>query len=197
MSGTGVSSVVPVEWKVVAHEIGHSFGAQHDCSSSGCNSQCRSCSPNCDCQSQYLMNPLDNAISNNFSPSSISDICNGILTLGSCLQNPSALSLISEGVCGNEIKEGNEQCDCGSASGSSCQSNPCCDGATCKLKPNMQCDPLNDACCSATCSILPASTICHKGDGICDNTVSCPGTNATCPFNTFVADGTSCTRTDV
>jgi hypothetical protein len=25
VSGTGVSSIVPVEWKVVAHEIGHSI----------------------------------------------------------------------------------------------------------------------------------------------------------------------------
>ena len=78
VSGTGVSSIVPVEWKVIAHEIGHNFGAIHDCTSSSCNSQCSKCSPNCDCGSQYLMNPLDNSISDAFSPGSIELMCEGI-----------------------------------------------------------------------------------------------------------------------
>lgn len=160
VSGTGVSSIVPVEWKVVAHEIGHGFGAIHDCSSSGCSSSCRACTPNCDCKSQYLMNPLDNAVSDAFSPSSITDMCNGISNLGSCLQSPESLTLIAEGVCGNGIKEGNEQCDCGPSDSSSCAQNPCCDGKTCTLKPGKQCDPLNDACCSSTCSILVCLMFC-------------------------------------
>lgn len=71
----GVSSIVPVEWKVVAHEIGHSklslfildFGAMHDCISATCGNQCsasnaaqcsmtsacRPCGSSCSCEGQY------------------------------------------------------------------------------------------------------------------------------------------------
>ncbi|KAI9306123.1 Metallo-peptidase family M12-domain-containing protein, partial [Cunninghamella echinulata] len=45
VSGTGVSSVVRDEWKVVAHEIGHGFGAKHDCTAD----TCRCNGSTCDC----------------------------------------------------------------------------------------------------------------------------------------------------
>ncbi|KAJ3326561.1 hypothetical protein HDU91_004611, partial [Kappamyces sp. JEL0680] len=132
VSGTGVSSITPVEWKVVAHEIGHGFGAIHDCTSSFCTSACTSCSPNCDCGGTYLMNPLDNASSGDFSPGSIQLICNGIQTQGAqCLKNPGELQFVNAGICGNGVKEGNEQCDCGLPNSTACQNDPCCDGATC------------------------------------------------------------------
>ncbi|KAL7752883.1 swr1 complex component [Sorochytrium milnesiophthora] len=78
--GTGVSSKIPVQWKVVAHEIGHNFGAIHDCTQDSCqqqgignlgrstkketllnsnSSQCEPCAPKCDCNSAFLMNPTD------------------------------------------------------------------------------------------------------------------------------------------
>ena len=81
VSGTAVSSITNTEWKVVAHEIGHSkiqnlltssnssffsdFGAVHDCISSTCDSSTPSCSSSsskcvccpcgssCDCQEQF------------------------------------------------------------------------------------------------------------------------------------------------
>lgn len=58
LSGTSIASVVPVEWKVVAHEIGHNFGAVHDCSTALCGASyegcdCNPCSPNWDCQGKY------------------------------------------------------------------------------------------------------------------------------------------------
>lgn len=73
--------------------------------------------------------------------------------MGSCLMAPDALKLVSSGICGNGVKEGGEECDCGPADSPTCTNNICCDGATCKLKANMKCDPLNDMCCTDSCMI--------------------------------------------
>ncbi|KAH6592836.1 hypothetical protein BASA50_007886 [Batrachochytrium salamandrivorans] len=196
VSGTGVSSIVPVEWKVVAHEIGHGFGAYHDCMSSTCpcsgssaSCQCTPCSPNCDCQGQFLMHPLDNAATNSFSPASISAICSQYASLGKCLKAPGTFSTISTGICGNGVKEGNEGCDCGLPS--DCAKDPCCDGTTCKLKSPATCDDLNDNCCR-NCQLVSAGTVCHPSLGSCDLTMTCNGINATCPTNSSIADGSSC-----
>jgi hypothetical protein len=151
VSGTGVSAIVPVEWKVIAHEIGHNFGAIHDCTSQTCNNDCSQCSPSCDCKSQFLMNPLDTSITDQFSPGSISLICAGITKSGSCLVDPGSASLVSTGICGNGVKEGKEQCDCGLPK--DCPNDPCCDAATCTLKANAQCSNKNDQCCTDTCQI--------------------------------------------
>jgi hypothetical protein len=172
VSGTGVSSIVPVEWKVVAHEIGHNFGAIHDCTSQSCR-DCSSCSPDCDCKSQFLMNPLDTSVTDQFSPGSISLICRGISAGGACLVPPNSVSLIAEGICGNGVKEGNEQCDCGTPA--DCK-DPCCEPATCQFKPNAKCSS-RDTCCSPACDFLPANTKCHVSGGVCDtDAVNCINT---------------------
>ncbi|OAJ41886.1 hypothetical protein, variant 1 [Batrachochytrium dendrobatidis JEL423] len=196
VSGTGVSSIVPVEWKVVAHEIGHNFGALHDCMSSTCpcsgptsSCQCTPCSPQCDCRGQFIMHPLDNAATSAFSPASIESICSQYPTIGKCLKAPGTLSTISTGICGNSVKEADEECDCGLPA--DCAKDPCCDGTVCKLKAPAKCDDLNDSCCS-NCQLKTAGTVCHPSLGSCDTTMTCNGLNATCPTNSSIADGTSC-----
>ncbi|CAG8457929.1 1368_t:CDS:10 [Acaulospora colombiana] len=72
VSGTAVSTVNKDEWKVIAHEIGHGFGAIHDCTASTCPctpSSCICCplnSKTCDANGQYIMNPTSDVATNNF-----------------------------------------------------------------------------------------------------------------------------------
>lgn len=197
VSGTGVSSIVPTEWKVVAHEIGHNFGATHDCSQQTCTRNgsplngCCPCSTGCDCGGQYLMHPTDNAITGNFSTCSIKDICDNLQSSSrsSCFLPPGALASITEGICGNGVKEGSEQCDCGDDA--SCAKDPCCDGKLCKLKGNAVCDDLNDDCCS-NCQLKSQGAVCRASRGVCDFAEVCTGQNSTCPPDLNHPDQESC-----
>lgn len=113
VSGTGVSSITRDEWKVVAHEVGHGFGkymqmtmcyfywhifflflskgAIHDCTSRmcPCKGECGCCPLSdtvCSAGDTYLMNPTSNVSTNDFSPCSVSDICNTFPNIGYCLK---------------------------------------------------------------------------------------------------------------
>lgn len=142
VSGTSVSVLIPNQFAVIAHEIGHNFGAVHDCDAAACKAcngdecQCCPCGQ-CDCQGKYVMNPESGGLNvKDFSPCTQKDVCDKISILASCLKQPGSKQLIKGSVCGNGIKEEGEECDCGTAA--ECRSDPCCT-KDCKLKPNSQC----------------------------------------------------------
>ncbi|KAF9979991.1 hypothetical protein BGZ75_009004 [Mortierella antarctica] len=202
-AGTGVSSVTPNEWLVVAHELGHGFGANHDCTATSCVSTqgvkdaacCPLSTSTCDASDKYIMNPAEQAVTTMFSPCSISAICTTIGSKdGQCLKAPQvrATQLTTTNVCGNGIREEGEQCDCGTPE--ECAKDPCCDGTTCKLKGAAVCDDKNDDCCHR-CQFASQGTVCRSAISICDIPETCSGISADCPADEYIPDLTACDMT--
>ncbi|CAG8500803.1 10653_t:CDS:10 [Ambispora leptoticha] len=194
VSSTGVSTAAKDEWKIVAHEVGHGFGAIHDCiaETCPCGVGCQCCplsSTVCDANGQYIMNPTDNSATDAFSPCSINDICSSYPMLGTCLGDPGTKTILSPAMCGNGIKEVGEDCDCGTDT--ECANDPCCNGSTCKFKPGAVCDDRNDLCCQ-NCTTRAAGTVCRPAVSNCDVAEVCNGTSIDCPPDVHIADGTSC-----
>ncbi|TYJ53027.1 hypothetical protein B9479_006357 [Cryptococcus floricola] len=193
VSGTGISTATKTEWSLVSHEIGHGFGAIHDCTS-GC-SLSGSCCPlsksTCDADSQFIMNPTTSSSETKFSGCTLGNICTNIgnrQVSTSCIENPGARSVISLQQCGNGIVEDGEDCDPGGNSTSAC-----CDSSTCKFISNAKCDPSNSACCTSSCQYAAANTTCRAAvDPTCDFAETCPGDSADCPEDKTADDGKSC-----
>ncbi|KAF9969540.1 hypothetical protein BGZ73_008092 [Actinomortierella ambigua] len=191
-AGTGVSSASPNEWMIVAHEIGHGFGAVHDCTSSCSKDCCRLSTTVCDAGGKYIMNPSENQPTRQFSPCSIKAICSTIQSpQGQCLQPPGTRAVQESGtnICGNGIRESGEDCDCGSPE--DCAKDPCCDGTTCKFKNGAVCDDINDDCCK-NCQPAAAGTVCRNAISECDTPEVCTGSSPTCPPDVRVPDLTPC-----
>ncbi|OLL21703.1 Disintegrin and metalloproteinase domain-containing protein B [Neolecta irregularis DAH-3] len=196
VSGANVVTQGSSEWKVLAHETGHVFGAVHDCMS-GCAAVNTTCCPftrtQCDAGSQFLMNPTTVQRSNSFSPCSVGNVCSAIgsrAVTSSCLTTNKNIKLITAGQCGNGIVEEGEDCDCGGEE--ACAGNKCCNPKTCKFTTGSVCDDSNESCCK-NCQYAPSSQICRGSrDEKCDPSEFCTGTSSACPEDQLVSDGTSC-----
>ncbi|KAI7853791.1 Metallo-peptidase family M12-domain-containing protein [Circinella umbellata] len=190
-SGTAVSSITRDEWTVVAHEVGHNFGAIHDCTADTCpcsGASCQCCpysSTECDAQGRYIMNPSSNVSTEDFSPCTIGKICEGFPQLGSCLEDPGSRTIATLQMCGNGIKEDGEDCDPGG------NNSTCCDASTCKFINNAKCDDSSDLCCQ-NCQPRPKDTVCRAAASQCDVEEKCPGDSGDCPKDSFKTDGDSC-----
>lgn len=187
------------EWQVIAHEIGHNFGASHDCTSRECGSSSASqdCCPlsrsSCDANGRYMMNPVTSDNIDGFSDCSIGTICTSIgrqVVDTSCFVSPEDAPDINESECGNGIVEGSEECDCGGLEG--CPENSCCDPDTCRFRDGAECDPTNDLCCNDSCQIASSGFVCRNSTGTCDPEETCNGSSAQCPEDTFEPNGESC-----
>ncbi|NXX97832.1 ADAM9 protein, partial [Centropus bengalensis] len=157
---------------VVAHELGHNLGMKHDDKR---------------CPASYIMHSTDNG-SRNFSTCSADDFESLILSGGGiCLRNPpQASSVYKEPVCGNNVLDHNEECDCGKVQ--EC-TNPCCDAATCRLTPGSQC--AQGLCCEG-CKFRVAGAECRPQMDSCDLPEFCNGSSAYCPEDSYVMDGSPC-----
>ncbi|KAJ6260271.1 p45K [Drechslerella dactyloides] len=200
VSGANVVARTAQEFKVLAHEIGHTFGAVHDCTSAACAdaayvaaSQCCPLSQNtCDANGQYIMNPSTGDQISQFSPCTVGNICTGLgrgTVNMTCLTSNRNVPTITDGVCGNGIVEEGEECDSGSGVQSSC-----CDPQTCRFRSGAVCDPANDECCTAQCGFAPNTQVCRPSNGPCDPQETCTGNTATCPIDVTTPDGQSCSN---
>lgn len=201
VSGTAVSTNGLTEWEVVSHEIGHNFGAIHDCQS-GCDptsSTATACCPltsgSCNANDAFIMSPVTSSSQKVFSQCSLGNICSGMLSTSSstinatCLQDPNlSIKTIALNMCGNGIVESGEDCDPGQNRTSSC-----CDASTCKFVNGAVCDPASSDCCSDSCSFAPATQICRPAvDAKCDVPEMCTGSSSSCPADVFEPNGQSC-----
>ncbi|XP_048186483.1 disintegrin and metalloproteinase domain-containing protein 32 [Perognathus longimembris pacificus] len=151
----------------------------------------------CHClEAVCIMSPkaMQSSVLKTFSNCSQSDFQAFISNIGSkCLQNkPQMQAKPPPTVCGNNIVEGNEDCDCGPEE--KCKTPDCCDPQTCKLKSGAKCDPSNpNTPCCKNCQLLSTSTLCRPiAHAECDVPEYCNGSSEYCPPDVFVINGNMC-----
>ncbi|MFT7817507.1 disintegrin and metalloproteinase domain-containing protein 9-like isoform X2 [Arapaima gigas] len=162
---------------IVAHELGHNLGMNHDDGRA-----CHCDTPRC------IMNSGTTG-SRNFSSCSSDDFEKLILSGGgSCLLNvPRPDEAYSTPYCGNKLLDVGEECDCGSDK--ECESDPCCEARTCRLRPGAQCA---DGVCCKNCQFLPAGAMCRPAQDECDLPEYCNGSSPVCQGDVFKQNGHLC-----
>ncbi|XP_011613609.1 disintegrin and metalloproteinase domain-containing protein 9 [Takifugu rubripes] len=168
---------LPAFASIVAHELGHNLGMNHDDGRS------------CTCPTAACIMNSGTTESRNFSSCSADDFEKMILlTGGTCLLNvPHPDEAYSSPYCGNRLVDVGEECDCGSQK--ECEKDPCCEYQTCKLKPGAQC--AYGECCSG-CQYLAGGTVCRSSTDECDLPEFCNGSSSLCQSDVFVQNGQPC-----
>ncbi|CAL9699255.1 unnamed protein product [Knipowitschia caucasica] len=167
------TATLPYFSSIVAHEIGHNLGMNHD-------------DTRCSCEGGCIMGAGGQSVS--FSSCSGDDFEKLILRgQGECLRNvPSHSDVVGVSRCGNGLLEDGEQCDCGTPE--ECK-DKCCDAATCKFTRGSVCAA--GRCCH-NCQLKVAGTPCRRSEDSCDLPEFCNGTFAFCPDDFYIMDGLQC-----
>ncbi|XP_066207957.1 disintegrin and metalloproteinase domain-containing protein 28 isoform X2 [Saccopteryx leptura] len=163
----------------MAHEMGHNFGMFHD-------------SYVCKCPSTICV--MDKALSF-YIPTDFSS-CSRVSydkffedKLSNCLFNaPLPIDIISTPICGNQLVEIGEDCDCGTSE--EC-TNICCDAKTCKIKSGFQC--ALGKCCEK-CQFKIPGAVCRPAKDECDLPEMCDGKSGICPADRFQVNGSPCQK---
>lgn len=165
---------------ILAHELGHNLGMNHDNEKS---TYCACADRHCLMHSSMVYPPAKY-----FSSCSI-DSVNELLRSDrlTCLNNEPITNYTRPNVCGNNIVEEGEQCDCGSKYFCT---NPCCDSNTCMLTKGSEC--AHGECC-VDCRIASNDTLCRDVTDDCDLKDYCDGEIAYCK-NYHREDGSNCSN---
>ncbi|XP_064031783.1 disintegrin and metalloproteinase domain-containing protein 9-like isoform X1 [Pogoniulus pusillus] len=162
---------------IMAHELGHNLGMNHDDGRV------------CHCGASSCIMSSGASGSRNFSSCSAEDFEK--LTLnkgGSCLLNvPRPDETYSVPYCGNRLVDAGEECDCGSPK--ECESDPCCEPGTCRLRSGAEC-AYGDCC--RNCRLLPGGTECRASNNECDLPEYCNGSSQFCQPDFTVHNGHPC-----
>ncbi|XP_064596009.1 disintegrin and metalloproteinase domain-containing protein 10-like isoform X2 [Liolophura sinensis] len=194
---------VRVSQLTFAHEVGHSFGAEHDATE-----QCAPFKTNRPDASNgnYIMfssaNPGNMVNNNKFSPCSRDYIAKVIKVVVNNLENKRNCFKPSDvAYCGNTIVEEGEECDCGFEA--DCNDD-CCTGRSesgtggCTLKTDSsgrkyQCSPSQGRCCTKSCTFVPRDShqLCSPEEE-CARAAYCNGTAGSCPAPVLAQDNQFC-----
>nr|AMB36352.1 metalloproteinase of class P-III MPIII-1 [Vipera ammodytes ammodytes] len=161
----------------MAHEIGHNLGMSHD--TVNCTCGANSC-----IMAPILSNPPPLYFSNcsqNYYQTFLTNY-----RPDCTLIRPLRTDIVSPPVCGNELLEKGEECDCGSPE--NCRYR-CCDAASCKLHSWVQCE--SGECCNQ-CKFKSAGILCRGRRSKCDKSEYCTGQSADCPIDRFHSNGKLC-----
>lgn len=161
-----------------AHEMGHSFGMEHDpkdckcpeplCIMSASNGGYANLTYFSDCSLNYLKHSFERK-------------------MDYCLFNVPK-KVFGGAKCGNGIVEEGEECDCGNRN--VCP-NKCCVASKCKLAKDAFC-ATGDCCDLETCKPKPKAYLCREQIGVCDLPEFCDGETGDCPADFFVQNGQQC-----
>ncbi|XP_051018108.1 disintegrin and metalloproteinase domain-containing protein 1a-like [Acomys russatus] len=162
---------------LVAHELGHNLGIQHD-------------HPACTCDSKHFCLMHEKISKDSGFSSCSSDHFHHFLQdgRGACLlDEPRRQSRKRRAArCGNSVVEPGEECDCGP----DCEHHPCCE-PTCTLKRGAQC---SQGLCCYKCSFKKKGALCRPVEDVCDLPEYCNGNSQECPANSYKQDGTRCDK---
>ncbi|GIY90327.1 disintegrin and metalloproteinase domain-containing protein 10 [Caerostris extrusa] len=170
---------LPISLLAFVHEIGHGFGSDHD------NPNNKPCSPDSS-KGKYLMHPKTLPLLEQraeFSPCSRIAIREVLRKRGGCLKPVVA-------TCGNAIREGAEECDCGWASICNLVDS-CCNPSDiefpavgCTLKGSgSKCSPKESDCCTDDCATVCAIKDleeCECRDNLLEECLICCKTSTGC-----------------
>ncbi|KAL1768479.1 disintegrin and metalloproteinase domain-containing protein 1a-like [Sigmodon hispidus] len=162
---------------LMAHELGHNLGIQHD-------------HPACICDPKHSCLMHENITKDTgFSNCSSDDFYHFLHDHGGAclLDKPWHQSRKRRAAhCGNGVVEEWEECDCGPL----CDHHPCCE-PTCTLMVGAQC---SDGLCCNKCHFKKKGSLCRPVEDVCDLPEYCNGSSHECPENSYKQDGTLCDR---
>ncbi|KAK0523418.1 hypothetical protein OC835_006266 [Tilletia horrida] len=191
VSGTGVTASTTIESQIIAHEVGHNFGAIHDCTQTcgftatsarqgarfGGATCCPLSSSTCDAGGGFIMNPSSSGQATAFSSCSIGNVCTllgrGLNT--SCIVTPGSRATLSTQQCGNGFASNTTVCR--PAVDARCDVAETCSGTSAECPTDVT-EPDGTSCASG---LRCAAGVCTSRDLQCQQAGSSLNVTRACP----------------